>query len=499
MILVIILLCMLLGKKREDGGSGELKTQFNEYLARIMEDGTYDQMRRIWLEEDGKGGEIDFSALTGENGILRFGTTTSKPFSYLVNNRRAGFTIDMVYRFCIEKGYGMEIEDFNTNSALVTAVQTGRCDFGGNNLSMTDDRKEKIDFSDPYFDNKLMFALHKSKVGEYSTCYDLEGKTLGTLSGTSLDVRLKEVLDTGPLLEYNSLSDLCEALDKGKIEAFCFDETVLSLLLQEYPDLREAFYLDEKTPDRFGLIFPKTGDVQDGGFLARTENSFYRTFIEGDRYVLLLEGIWSTFLITVLSVLFGTALGFLIFIITDRDNIIIRIASVISDGLPAVVLLMIFYYIVFGNTKLNGTAVSVIVFSCTFAMSVISILGNATDAIDPGQYEASTVLGYSKTSAFFRIILPQALTIAWSEYKTIIITQIKNTAIVGYIAVQDLTKAGDMIRNITFESFFPLIVVAIIYFIFVGLAVLAVDLISRLLGRSERKSSRFLRGVTTHD
>ena len=122
-----------------------------------------------------------------------------------------------------------------------------------------------------------------------------------------------------------------------------------------------------------------------------------------------------------------------------------------------------------------------------------------TGAIDNGQFEASYALGYSNRRTFFRIILPQVIPHVISAYKGEIIGLLKATAIVGYIAVQDLTKMGDIIRSRTYEAFFPLIAVTIIYFI---LEILLGSMINRIQIRidpKQRKPEDILKGVKTHD
>ncbi len=120
-------------------------------------------------------------------------------------------------------------------------------------------------------------------------------------------------------------------------------------------------------------------------------------------------------------------------------------------------------------------------------------------AVDDGQREAALALGYSDVKAFFRIILPQAIPHFLPVYKGEVVALIKATAIVGYIAVQDLTKMGDIIRGRTYEAFFPLIVVAIIYFILGALMTFAVGRIEKMINPKRRKRESILKGVKTDD
>ena len=120
-------------------------------------------------------------------------------------------------------------------------------------------------------------------------------------------------------------------------------------------------------------------------------------------------------------------------------------------------------------------------------------------AVDSGQYEAAYALGYSNRRTFYRIILPQALPHVISAYRGEIIGLIKATAVVGYIAVQDLTKMGDIVRSRTYEAFFPLIAVTAIYFVLEGLFGLLVSRIGIRLDPKHRSPEHILKGVKTDD
>jgi polar amino acid transport system substrate-binding protein len=120
-------------------------------------------------------------------------------------------------------------------------------------------------------------------------------------------------------------------------------------------------------------------------------------------------------------------------------------------------------------------------------------------AVDGGQYEAAYALGYSNRRTFFRVILPQALPHVLPAYRGEIVGLIKATAVVGYIAVQDLTKMGDIVRSRTYEAFFPLIAVTVIYFLLEGLLRRAVSRVTVNLDPRRRKPGDILKGVKTDD
>ena len=247
------------------------------------------------------------------------------------------------------------------------------------------------------------------------------------------------------------------------------------------------------------LVVRANAGSQASSFWSGIKNSFEKTFIRENRWQLFLEGIANTLMITVLSLIFGTAAGFGVLILCRNGNRIAngvaRIAMWLIQGTPMVVLLMILFYIIFGNVAVSGITVAVIGFTLTFGVSVFSLLKIGVGAVDSGQYEAAYALGYSNRRTFFTIILPQALPHVLSAYRGEIVSLLKATAIVGYIAVQDLTKMGDIVRSRTYEAFFPLIAVTVLYFVLEALLGFAAGRIGLGFDPKRRKPEDILRGV----
>lgn len=205
------------------------------------------------------------------------------------------------------------------------------------------------------------------------------------------------------------------------------------------------------------------------GFFERISESFEKNFIREDRWKLILDGIGTTCLITVLSTLFGSLLAFLICMFrrtgSKLANAISNIYVKLLQGTPIVVLLMILYYVILGKSGLEAVWVAIIGFTLNFGAYASEIMRSGIESIDGGQREAALALGYNENQAFFRFIFPQAAVRFLPVYNGEIVSLLKSTSIVGYIAIQDLTKMSDIIRSRTYEAFFPLIATAIIYFI----------------------------------
>ena len=157
------------------------------------------------------------------------------------------------------------------------------------------------------------------------------------------------------------------------------------------------------------------------------------------------------------------------------------LASLLVVGLGQIVkgegdkglILMLIFYVVFASVDINPVLVAVIAFGLNFAAYVSEIFRTGIEGIDKGQTEAGIAMGFTKIKTFLFIILPQTVPRILPIYKGEFISLVKMTSIVGYIAVQDLTKASDIIRSRTFDAFFPLIMVAILYFLISGILIQA--------------------------
>lgn len=207
----------------------------------------------------------------------------------------------------------------------------------------------------------------------------------------------------------------------------------------------------------------------DTTFAKSLKTSFYKTFIKESRWKMLVKGLGITLLVTFLSALFGTALAFPVWLARiSRIRFIALCAKIyiaILQGMPVLVLLMILYYVVFGNLDVDGFWVAIIGFGLNFSAYVGEMLRSGVNSIPIGQTEAALALGYRPRQAFFRIVFPQAVRLILPVYRGELIGLLKMTSIVGYIAIIDLTKASDLIRSRTYEAFFPILTTAFIYFV----------------------------------
>jgi len=236
----------------------------------------------------------------------------------------------------------------------------------------------------------------------------------------------------------------------------------------------------------------------DGGGLfslfASFAGSFQSNILQENRYLLILEGLKTTVIISVFSTLFGTLLGALVCFMRMSGN---RVLSLIAKlyisvlrGTPVLVFLMLMFYVVFASVDVNPVVVSVIAFGMNFAAYVAEIYRAGIESIDKGQTEAGIAMGFTRVTTFLFIVLPQTVLRILPVYKGEFISLVKMTSVVGYIAVQDLTKASDIIRSRTFDAFFPLFMVAILYFSISWVLTLSLDYVERQV---DPKSKRMIK------
>jgi polar amino acid transport system substrate-binding protein len=203
-------------------------------------------------------------------------------------------------------------------------------------------------------------------------------------------------------------------------------------------------------------------------FFESIAHSFRANIIEERRYLLIWDGLKTTAILSIAATIFGTLLGaFVCFLRMSHSRLLSGIARVyisILRGTPVLVLLMIVFYVVFASVDMNPVVCAVIAFGMNFAAYVSEIFRTGIEAIDRGQSEAGIAMGFTRVQTFLYVVLPQTVRRILPVYKGEFISLVKMTSIVGYIAVQDVTKASDIIRSRTFDAFFPLVMVAALYF-----------------------------------
>jgi len=374
-----------------------LRERFNVFLKQIKLNGDFEGMVKRWL----KNGSTAMPEIpnTGANGVLVVGIVSDKglPFATVKDGKLVGFDIELAERFGAYLGKKVEYADMEFGN-LIAAASSGKIDMIDSTLILTEERKTRIDFSDPYYElGANVFALKKNLAA-----YDAE-----------------------------------------------------SNVAAESPS-----------------------------FAARIADSFRSNIIQENRYLLIWDGLKTTVIISIFATLFGTLLGALICFMRMSNRMVLnlpaRIYINILRGMPVLVLLMLIFYVVFASVDINPVLVAIIAFGMNFAAYVSEIFRSGIEGIGKGQIEAGIAMGFTKFKTFVYIVLPQTVQRILPVYKGEFISLVKMTSIVGYIAVQDLTKASDIIRSRTFDAFFPLVMVAVLYFVIAWILMQSLEYVERM-------------------
>ena len=226
-------------------------------------------------------------------------------------------------------------------------------------------------------------------------------------------------------------------------------------------------------------------------FLTDWIAKFSETMIENDRYLMIFEGLGNTVKITLGALCIGVLIGLIIAVVKylAEDSKALRPIAKLCDlyvtvirGIPVVVLLLIFYYVIMRTSK-NGVVVAIITFGVNSGAYMAELIRSGINAVDKGQMEAGRSLGLSKMQTMQKIILPQAVRYVLPAVGNEFIALLKETSVSGYVAIRDLTKAGDLIRNNTYDMVNPLMVVTVCYLVMViGL--------TALMGKLEKSLSK---------
>ncbi len=269
-----------------------------------------------------------------------------------------------------------------------------------------------------------------------------------------------------------------------------------------YSDEREELVSFTQATYHSGTIaVVLSGHSKSTSLFESLKTSFEKNLIAENRWKSVLRGLGVTIELSVMSILLGSVAGFLFsFMLRSKKRLVACAAGAVStvlSSVPVLIILMILYYIVFAKTSFPAILIGVLGISADFANSVAKTLNTGIKAVDKGQIEAAEAMGYNKFAVFKKIIFPQAVNRMFGAYSGSVISLVKGTSIIGYIAVEDLTKITDSIRSLTFEAFFPLVFTAAIYFV---ISRIFVAILSALAQRFDPKHRpRRVKGVKYDD
>lgn len=318
-------------------------------------------------------------------------------------------------------------------------------------------------------------------------------KSKGAVIGYDIDIIIEFCERYGYYPEFGEgmYDTLITAIETDKYDVVCAGYEIVD-------ERKESVLYSDPIYSNRILVLVKTNAAK-VNFIESVTRSFGRTFIDDERYLDFLKGIEITLLISFAAVLIGTVVGFLLyFLYRDGGRRVKRfldIAHIIMERVPMLVVLLVLYYIVFSKVPISAVIVAILAFGFYFSFEVFSAIMTSVQAVGKGQQEAAFATGFDKNESFFKIILPQARNIFMANYKGSIVSLLLETSVVGYISIVDLTRVGDVIRNNTYEAFFPLIAVAIFYFIISTVIISLVESWEKKTDPKNRSEEAIMKGI----
>ena len=239
-------------------------------------------------------------------------------------------------------------------------------------------------------------------------------------------------------------------------------------------------------------------------WILKLQKDFITAFIEDNRWKYLVEGVWNTLVLTFFALILGVVLGIVVAAIRatyDKQyeeirnpiarfflslgNIICKVYLTVIRGTPAMVQILIIFFIIMASSN-NKMLCGIIAFGINSGAYVAEIIRGGIMSIDIGQTEAGRSLGFNYTLTMWYIVLPQTFKNILPALANEFIVLLKETAIAGYVGVTDLTRGANIIRGITYQSFWPLLAIAAIYLVMVMIFTKLVGILERRLRKSER-------------
>ena len=434
------------------------------------------------------------------------------PYEYYSNGEVVGVDIDIVKRIADSLNMDLVIKDVAFDS-IISEVKTGKSDIGAAGISYTEERSREVDFTVNYFESKQIIIV-KNDSYIYSL-NDIDNTKIAVQLGSVADAFLTENYPNIEVIREKKFLAAIQDLKDNKVDAVAMDEIPAKKLMTS--DMR---ILDESlVTDNYGMIVKKGNtrlleaankvieELTESGEIDKymlnhmgieeekkdekvsLYDRFYNSVIYDGRYKYILEGLKNTLLIAIGAVMIGILLGTIASISRNiyENTGHLKILNIISKayvniirGTPSTLQLMIIYYVIFKQTNINIVLVGILAFGINSGAYVAEIIRAGISSINKGQWEAGYSLGLSYGQVISKIILPQAVKNILPALGNEFITLVKETSIGAYIGIIELTKASDIIASRTYDYFFPLILIAIIYLIITML-------LSKLINSMEKR------------
>ena len=444
-----------------------------------------------------------------KNEIIMVTEAGFAPYEYYENGEIVGVDVAIAKEIAKELGKKLVVKNVDFDS-IVSELKSGKADFAAAGMSITEERKKQVDFTIEYVTSNQVVVVKKDS--SLNDITQLDGKRIAVQLGTVGDSYVTENYKNSEINRQKKFLVAAEAVKNNKADCIVMDQIPAQQLVSQNPELKILDGILFK--DSYGMAVKKgntelldtmntvlqrlidEGKIEEytikysnDNFLKKTNSTLNNTLIQDGRYKYILKGLANTLIMSVFAIIIGILFGLFIAIVRDNYknnkkgkilNFLCSLYVTIIRGTPVVLQLMIIYYIILKSYEINILTVGIIAFGLNSAAYVSEIIRSGIESIDKGQMEAGRSLGFNYFQTMKYIILPQAIKNILPPLCNEFITLIKETSVAGYIGIMDLTKASDIIASRTYDYFFPLMFIAIIYL------VLTLGL-SKLVNKLERK------------
>ncbi|MDQ0614163.1 glutamine transport system permease protein [Microbacterium sp. W4I4] len=512
------------GMAVKKGDNEALRKAFNTALKNLIEDGTYQGILDDYLGDNapdatgigggkavlgndqldpGKPGELPKNPAFATdapqtNGSFTIATdTTFAPFIYQVGGKDIGIDMDLLRAIAANQGFTVEIKTLGFDAAL-QAVTAGQADGVIAGMSITDERKQVFDFSDPYYESGVQMAV--SKDSDVTSYEDLKGKNVAVKTGTvGYDFAKQLSEQVGFTINaFQDSADMYNDVAVGNSAATFEDAPVLQFGIASGA-VPLKIVTDAEPGSNYGFAVAKGANAEllkmfNDGLQNAKDTGAYQQII--DRYLAiddteavdnsfwtlvktsigpLSHGLVLTLLATALAIVFAMILGIVFGILKLSTNPFLRILAGayvnIFRGTPVLVQAFFFYFGVPAVTgqPLDALTAGVITLSLNAGAYITEIVRGAVQAVDPGQMEASRSLGLGWGASMRRVVMPQAFKIMTPNLINQFIITLKDTSLLSVLGFAELTYQGRIVIASTFRSFEIWIIVGAMYFVVIWL------------------------------
>lgn len=429
-----------------------------------------------------------------------------KPFEYRQGGKIVGFDIDLAQEIANDTGRQLVVEEMNFDG-LIAALQAGKIDMAVAGMSVTPERSQNVNFSNPYYLASQMIVVRDSDQRIKSKT-DLTGKKIGVQLGSTGDTIVGQ-LPHVTKIQFSAVPAVLQELRSGRIDAAVLDNAPAETYIKTNPDLKmldtklsEENYAIAMRKDRTDLLDQVNATIkrvrQDGTYQRLIEKHFSEPLSEqmslaniflGDhRYMYLVKGLGVTLFLATISTVIGVVIGLAMALMRisrvyplkfwrksrsarlkrwSEFNPVAWLAKFYTDvirGTPLLVQLLIMYYVVFGSYQnVPKLVVAALAFGINSGAYVAELIRAGFESLPKGQWEAAQSLGLNYPQTIWYVTMPQALKVALPSLISEFITLLKETSIVGWIGATDLMRGADNIRFQTATAFEALIAAALIY------------------------------------